>query len=150
MSVVCLRVNFENVWSVCHLPPLLPPPLLPFSSSPLSCLPCCCRMWSVLGLPLFDASYCSAVSKPQHDLHATTTTTSPCFQPPLLLVVGGFMAHALMSLDESLFSLFVINKAVFHISWPPYNVFKGCHLIYRPYGFLQCCKLLLFLIKKLL
>lgn len=28
MSVLCLRVNFENVWSVCHLPPLLPPPRL--------------------------------------------------------------------------------------------------------------------------
>lgn len=29
ISVLCLRVNFENVWSVCHLPLLLPPPCLP-------------------------------------------------------------------------------------------------------------------------
>lgn len=123
--------------------------LLPFSSFPLSCLPCCCRMWSVLGLPLFDASYCSAVSKPRHNWHATTTTT-PCFQPPHLIAVGCFTAHALMSLDESPFSMFAINKAVFHISWPQYNIFEGCHLIYRPYSIVQCCKLLLFLIKNFL
>lgn len=125
MSALCLRVNFENVWSVCHLPPLLPPspPAAP-PASPLSCLPCCCRMWSAFRLPLFDASYCSAVSKPRHDWHATTTTR-PCCQPPRLLVVGLFTAQPLMALAVSLFGLFVINKAIFHISWPPYNVFKG-------------------------
>ncbi len=139
MSVLCLRVNFENVWSVCHLPPLLPPPpsfsstTTSSSSSPLSCLPCCCRMWSVFRLPLFDASYCPAVSKPRHDWRATTTTT-PCCQPHCLLVVGRFMAPALMPLGESLFGLFVTNKVIFHVSWPPYNVFKGCNLIYRPWG----------------
>lgn len=43
MSVVCLRVNFGNVWSACHLPLLLhppqslspPPPSLPTPTPPL-------------------------------------------------------------------------------------------------------------------
>lgn len=38
MSAVCLRVNFENVWSVCHLPPPPPPPL------PSAVYLCCLRM----------------------------------------------------------------------------------------------------------
>lgn len=43
-------------------------------------------MWSVFGLPLSDASYCLAISKPRHDWHATTRTTPCCHLPGLLAV----------------------------------------------------------------
>lgn len=93
MSVVCLRVNFENVRSVCHLPLLLPPPLIflhhllppppppPFPSAVyLAAVDCgaCCDCPSL--------SYCCAVSKPRHHWRPTAEQHHLVFSHPARLL----------------------------------------------------------------
>lgn len=103
MSVLCLRGNFENVWSLCHLPCCLPSLSGSFpSSSPHSFAsagsPC---MLSVSPLPTFDAFYSTFVSKSHHNNHALFPVPTPTF-----VCVQHSMTQAVMQFD----SQFVCDK----------------------------------------
>lgn len=134
MSVLCLRVNFEKVWSVCHLPPLLsllpvllhhhllpPPPPPPL---PLSCLPCRCRMWRVFRLPpSLMPSCCSTVIEKSHvttgvpppQQQQQHQQQTPCCQPPWLACCGAALYGPCIEAVCCEPVRFVINKVIFHI-----------------------------------